>query len=72
MNHYHRTGEESSIARIQNGVSRSRDVGWFVSRHVKIVALSCSIKAYGSVSAGRGKCLFNVLFFKVKAPCDQT
>ena len=28
---------------------------------------------YGSVSAGRGKCLFNVLFFlKVKPPCDQT
>ena len=28
---------------------------------------------YMSVSAGRGKCLFNVLFFlKVKPPCDQT
>ena len=29
--------------------------------------------AYGSVSAGRGKWLFHVLFFlKVEAPCDQT
>ena len=30
------------------------------------------ISAYGSVSAGREKWPFNVIFFKVEPPCDQT
>ena len=55
---------------------------WFVNWN--IFAIFCQMTiwdlltrklrgVYGSVSAGRGKCLFNVLFFlKVKPPCDQT
>ena len=51
--------------------NQSVESGYVIRIDIKSL---CHHRSYGSVSAGREKWLFNVLFFFLKAepPCDQT